>query len=127
MSTKKDRVFFIKEVEKIILEKGGNLVGKPLTDTRKEFEIKGEVKGSKFVLNLFLYPEDGHKDMYTVYARYDVPNAYFGNDYSGKHNFFSTQKDVDFAVQEFDFFLTRAMELYEPAKKLERMNVGLLP
>lgn len=127
MSTKKDRVFFIKEVEKIILQNGGNLVGNPLPNTRKEFQIKREVNGSKFVLTISLYPEEEHKNIYTVFARYDVPNKFLGNNWSGKHNFFSFQKDVDFAIQEFDFYLVKALDVYYPVKKLERMNVGLLP
>lgn len=107
MSKKADRIKFVKEVEKIILEKGG---------VRAEIKIDDEYEGNIIktfilptipakndVLTIRLYPESDHKIVYSVFMKYSNLQ---------KHNFHAIQhkgEDVIVVIDLFEEFLNDAI------------------
>jgi len=107
MSTKKNRIYFIKEVEKIILENKGELVKED--EHKKEFKIPM----SDNDLHITLYEESDHKTLYSVFMCFDKPRTDLGNRYSGKHNFHQSEGgmvDTIEVVDRFEEFLLNALK-----------------
>ena len=103
---KKDRVYFVNEIEKILL-KYGNLLKKRecYNQFHKYFEIP--LKNNR--LEITLEQEEDQTLVYSVFMCFDVPRKDLGNPYSGKHNF-HVIGDVKNAVERFKKFLNEAIK-----------------
>ena len=100
MSKKKDRVRFVKHVEKRLEDAAAKYVGgigyNYLLTTTEGREVKIGIHG-----------EETHKIMYSMYAKFtDTKNlpVDVNNKYSGKHNFHSSHGDMEDVLDFFDFY-----------------------
>ena len=90
MSTKKDRLFFVKEVKDICTEQG-------LKPKACDWGVE-QYENDK--LTVTIRPEEDHKYLYSVFVQFKIPCSK-GNPFSGKHNFHSIER-VKIAVADFE-------------------------
>jgi len=98
MSNKKDRIRFVSEVRNIILRKGGAEI-EECYGNGKVFSIPTK----NDVLTIHLLPEDTHKEVYSVFARYKDGK---------KHNFHEVQRkgeNIVLIINSFKYFLEGAL------------------
>jgi hypothetical protein len=108
-NNKKDRIYFVDDVQRIIKENAAILLEDNFSDGTKRYKVK--TKSTSLLITV--HPEETHDLMYSIFMRFETPTT-LGNQYSGKHNYhiigrpLRTVKEV---VADYEDFLTEAMEV----------------
>lgn len=108
MNNKQNRIKFVKEIKKIIVEFNPTIEEKWNDDPDFQRVIyKIPIGDNNFTLTV--YSESNQKNMFCVDCRFDKLVVGLGNQHSYKHNFLTTSP-VNDAVVEFKNFIDRALE-----------------
>lgn len=78
----------------------------PINENSRNGNYKIDGKNNSFEL---IFYENAGSSVYSVFCRFNNVVVGLGNQWSGKHNFYSTS-DMDSAVKEFELFLKKALK-----------------
>jgi hypothetical protein len=105
-NNKANRKKFVKAAEKIILGNGGYAIS---------FNEGGFAPNTDYIIplkdnniNIKLYDEIDHINVYSVFMRFDEVKKGLGNQHSGKHNFHETG-EINEVISNFEKFLKGAI------------------
>jgi len=107
-NTKKDRIKFVSEIQKIILNHAGTKVHS-LNSQACEYEIpldESSFAGAIEPLKVTLYNPDHQENLYSVFMKH---KKFCGLSHPNHKNNFHSCENVDIAIKDFEIFLNEAI------------------